>query len=105
MLGNKLPETTAAISYNDKIEINTTTVDEILTVANSNTNSNLKVFIYGDSFSQYKYWAECFLRSANEVRFLHNRNNFTTLKSYLGNCNVVVEECVARVVTTLGNYN
>ncbi len=68
----------------------------------SNVNSDLKVFIYGDSFAQADYWGAAFAQSACETRILHNANNFQVLLDNLGDCDVVVEECVQRVPTTLG---
>lgn len=102
-LTRKLTENAHSVKYNAPITATYQTVDERLTVAKSDTDSDLKVFLYGDSFSDKRFWGECFLRSANEVRFLHNRNDFATLLGYAGDCDVVIEECVARVLTTLGN--
>ena len=102
-LTSKLPETASCIRYNNNINITTEILDEILVLSKSDTQSDLKTFIYGDSFSNSRFWGECFLRSANEVRFLHNRNTFETLLNYLGDSDVVIEESVARALTTLGN--
>lgn len=68
----------------------------------SAVNSDLKVFIYGDSFAQSGYWGAPFVQSACEVRIMHNSNNFQVLLDSLGDCDVVVEECVQRVPTSLG---
>lgn len=73
-----------------------------ITYVTSNVNSDLKVFIYGDSFAQSKYWGTPFAQSASEIRILHNSNNFQILLDNLGDCDVVVEECAQRVPTTLG---
>ncbi len=73
-----------------------------VTKVTSNANPNLKVFIYGDSFAQSGYWGACFAQSACETRILHNSNNFQVLLDNLGECDIVIEECVQRVPTTLG---
>lgn len=102
-LAHTLTENADSVVYNSSVDSNYTLIDDKLLLATSNTESDLKVFIYGDSFSNERFWGECFLRSANEVRFLHNRNGFETLLGYLDDCDVVIEECVGRVLTTLGN--
>ncbi len=73
-----------------------------VTHVTSAVNSDLKVFIYGDSFAQADYWGAAFAQSASEIRILHNKNYFQMLLDNLGDCDVVVEECVQRVPTTLG---
>ena len=73
-----------------------------ITYVTSKTDSDLKVFIYGDSFAQSDYWGRSFAQSACETRILHNSKNFQVLLDNLGDCDVVIEECVQRVPTTLG---
>ena len=73
-----------------------------VTIVNSNVVSDLKVFIYGDSFAQAEYWGAPFSQSASEVRILHNKNDFQVLLDNLGESDVVIEECVQRVPSTLG---
>ncbi len=79
----------------------TQAVDENFNEYISNTPSELKVFIYGDSFAQAHYWASHFAQSSSQTRILHNKNNFATLLKYVGDSNVVIEECVQRVPSTL----
>ena len=73
-----------------------------ITKVTSDVNSDLKVFIYGDSFAQAHYWGASFVQSACETRIMHNSNTFQTLLDNLGDSDVVLEECVQRVPTTLG---
>ena len=73
-----------------------------ITKVTSKANSDLKVFIYGDSFAQSGYWGPAFAQSTCETRILHNGKNFQVLLDNLGDCDVVIEECVQRVPTTLG---
>jgi hypothetical protein len=75
---------------------------EKVTIVSSNVVSDLKAFIYGDSFAQAEYWGAPFSQSCSEVRILHNSNNFQVLLDNLGESDVVIEECVQRVPTTLG---
>ncbi len=76
--------------------------DEKITKVTSAVESDLKVFIYGDSFAQSEYWGASFAQSASEIRILHNSNYFQALLDNLGDCDIVIEECVQRVPTTLG---
>lgn len=73
-----------------------------ITQVTSSVTSDLKVFIYGDSFAQAGYWGACFAQSACETRIMHNSNNFQVLLDNLVDSDIVIEECVQRVPTTLG---
>lgn len=103
-LTDKLTENSPYMTFEDTVHITYEVQDEILTKATSSSGKDLKLFIYGDSFSQARFWAEYFGQSASEINFLHNRNNFETLLKYVGDCDAVIEECVQRVPTTLANH-
>ncbi len=69
----------------------------------SSVPSDIKIFIYGDSFSLSDYWGAAFAQTSSETRILHNKNSFQVLLNNLGESDVVIEECVQRAPTTLGN--
>ena len=97
-----LTEQSPKISHN--IEYTYEQIDETFGQYVSNTLSELKVFIYGDSFAQANYWASHFAQSASQVRILHNKNDFKTLLKYVGDSDVVIEECVQRTPKTLAKH-
>lgn len=98
-LSNYLSETSPQLNFSYKPTFSN---ENGVTLINSSTPSDLKVFIYGDSFAQATYWSASFAQSAKEVRILHNKNTFKKLLDNIGDSDIVIEECVQRVPTTLG---
>lgn len=103
-LTDKLTENSPYVTFENNYTVTYDVKDEILTTAYSDCGKDLKLFIYGDSFSQARFWGDYFAQSASEINFLHNRNSFETLLKYVGDCDAVIEECVQRVPTTLANH-
>ena len=68
----------------------------------SDVDNDLKLFIYGDSFAQSDYWSVPFAQSFSRINIMHNRNDFPALLEKVGDADIVIEECVQRVPTTLG---
>ncbi len=100
-LTDYLKETCPQLIYDNTTTYST--LDNLLTVVDSTTTSDINIFIYGDSFSTATYWGECFAQSASQVKFLHNANGFEKLTQYIADSDVIIEECVQRVPTKLAS--
>ena len=73
-----------------------------VSVVTSSVESDIKIFIYGDSFAQANYWGAPFSQTSSETRILHNSKGFQKLLDNLGESDIVIEECVQRVPSSLG---